>query len=160
MLLLFLFHVTDSELFSFPQNGSEQNSESLLLFMFHGTEFRVVFLLCGMVRNGIPRVFCSAKQSEFRRNKPFVQSIPSSAEKLKICLAEIANPSWVYQTRRGREERTDRCVEGLYCKRPIQCPASSELLTPHPLTARRMSTPRLWCRGEDTLAGWRWGGGQ
>ncbi len=25
-------------------------------------------------------------------------------------------------------------VEGLYCKRPIQCLASSEILTPHPLT--------------------------
>ncbi len=29
----------------------------------------------------ILRVFCSAEQSEFRRNKPFVPSIPSSAEK-------------------------------------------------------------------------------
>jgi hypothetical protein len=26
-------------------------------------------------------------------------------------------------------------VQGLYCKRPIQCLASSEILTPHPLTA-------------------------
>ncbi len=26
-------------------------------------------------------------------------------------------------------------VKGLYCKRPIQCLASSEILTPHPLTA-------------------------
>ncbi len=38
------------------------------------------FLLCGMIRNGIPRVFCSAEQPEFRRNKPIVPSIPSSAE--------------------------------------------------------------------------------
>jgi hypothetical protein len=30
-------------------------------------------------------------------------------------------------------------VEGLYCKRPIQCLVSSEILTPHPLTA--------WCSG-------------
>jgi hypothetical protein len=37
-------------------------------------------LLCGMVRNGIPRVFCSAEQPEFRRNKPIAPSIPSSAE--------------------------------------------------------------------------------
>jgi hypothetical protein len=29
-------------------------------------------------------------------------------------------------------------VEGLYCKRPIQSLASSKLLTPHPLTARRV----------------------
>ncbi len=33
-----------------------------------------------MIRNGIPRVFCSAEQPEFRRNKPIVPSIPSSAE--------------------------------------------------------------------------------
>jgi hypothetical protein len=32
-------------------------------------------------------------------------------------------------------------VEGLYCKRPIQCMASSKILTPHPLTARRVWTP-------------------
>jgi len=31
------------ELFSLPRNGSEQNSESLLLFLLHGTEFRAVF---------------------------------------------------------------------------------------------------------------------
>jgi hypothetical protein len=35
-----------SELFSLSRNGTERNSESLLLFKFHGTEFRVVFLLC------------------------------------------------------------------------------------------------------------------
>ncbi len=31
-------------------------------------------------------------------------------------------------------------VEGLYCKRPIQCLASSKILTPHPLTAWRVCT--------------------
>jgi hypothetical protein len=30
-------------------------------------------------------------------------------------------------------------VERLYCKRPIQCLASSKILTPHPLTTRRGS---------------------
>jgi hypothetical protein len=76
------------------RNGSEGHSESLLLFLFHGTKFRVVyssaegfetefrlfasilvprngipscFLFRGRVRNGIPRVFCSAEQPEFRR---------------------------------------------------------------------------------------------
>ncbi len=43
-------------------------------------------------------------------------------------------------------------VEGLYCKMPILCLASSELLTPHPLSA-------LQVRGEATLAGWRGVGG-
>jgi hypothetical protein len=50
-------------------------------------------------------------------------------------------------------------VEGLCCKRPIQCLAPSEILTPHPLTARRVCTPPPWCGGR-TLAGWRGGGGQ
>jgi hypothetical protein len=62
------------------------------------------------------------------------------------------------------------CLEGLYCKRPGQCLTSSEILTLHPLIARRVCsvpppppppahTPPL-VRGEDTLAAWwRWGGG-
>jgi hypothetical protein len=93
---------------SVPQkssNASDRNSESLLLFLFHGTGFRAffscmkwfgtefrefasifvplygipsIFLFHRIVRNGLPRVFCSAEQPEFRRNKPIVQSIPSS----------------------------------------------------------------------------------
>jgi hypothetical protein len=46
-------------------------------------------------------------------------------------------------------------VEGLYCKRPIQCLVSSEILTPPPLTARRVCTTLAVC----VLAGWRGGGG-
>jgi hypothetical protein len=49
-------------------------------------------------------------------------------------------------------------VEELYCKRPIQCLASSEILTPHPLTARRVCTRPPLVRGEDTLARGRGGG--
>jgi hypothetical protein len=33
----------NSELISLPRNGSERNSESLLLLLFHGTEFRAFF---------------------------------------------------------------------------------------------------------------------
>jgi hypothetical protein len=33
----------NSELFSLPQNGSERNSERLLLILFHDTEFRAFF---------------------------------------------------------------------------------------------------------------------
>jgi hypothetical protein len=33
----------NSELFSLPGNGSERNSERLLLILFHGTEFRAFF---------------------------------------------------------------------------------------------------------------------
>ncbi len=70
-------------LFSLPRNGSERNSESLLLLLLHATEFRAffssaewfgtefweiasifvtlhiipsIFLLHGIVRNGIPRI--------------------------------------------------------------------------------------------------------
>ncbi len=72
-----------------PAPASERNSENLLLILFHRTEFRVgfssgewfgtelrefasifvlryripsFFLLCGMIWNGIPRVFWSAEQ--------------------------------------------------------------------------------------------------
>jgi hypothetical protein len=52
-------------------------------------------------------------------------------------------------------------VEGLYCKRPIQCLASSEILTPRPLTARRVCTlPRLWCGGRTHSLGGEGVGGQ
>jgi hypothetical protein len=97
----------NSELFSLELKGSEGNSENLLLFWFHGTEFRVLFssaegfgrefrefascfvqrngirssfLFRGRVRNGIPRAFFSVEQPELRRKLPFVPSIPSSVE--------------------------------------------------------------------------------
>ena len=47
----------------------------------------------------------------------------------------------------------------VYCKRPIQCLASSKILTPHPLTARRVCIPLPLVRGKDKLAGWRGGWG-
>ncbi len=47
-------------------------------------------------------------------------------------------------------------VEGLYCKRPILCLASSKFLTP---PHRPSVPPRLWGGGEDTFAAWRGGGG-
>jgi hypothetical protein len=55
-------------LFSPPPNGSGQNSQSLLLFLFHSTEFQTFF--SSVERFG----------TEFRQNKPIVPSIPSSAE--------------------------------------------------------------------------------
>jgi hypothetical protein len=50
-------------------------------------------------------------------------------------------------------------VARLYCKRPILCLASSKILIPHPLIARRVCTPPPLVRVEDTLAGWRGGWG-
>ncbi len=40
---VFWFQERNSELYSLPQKGSEQNYGILLLFLFHGTEFRVIF---------------------------------------------------------------------------------------------------------------------
>jgi hypothetical protein len=42
-LLLFFFYGTEFRVISLPQKGLERNSESMLLFFFHGTEFPVVF---------------------------------------------------------------------------------------------------------------------
>ncbi len=54
-------------------------------------------------------------------------------------------------------------VEGLYCKRPIQCLASSKIFTPTPSPpgerVRVPPPPPPLVRGEDPLAGWRRGGG-
>ncbi len=72
--LLFCSTERNSELFSLSRNGSQRNSEHLLLILFHGTKFQAFF------SNGIPRIFCSAEQLEFHRNKPIVLSIPSSTE--------------------------------------------------------------------------------
>ncbi len=65
------------ELFSLLWNGLERDSESLLLFLYYGFS---LFLFCGMVPTGTPKVFCSAKYPEFYRNKVFVLSIPSFLE--------------------------------------------------------------------------------
>jgi hypothetical protein len=89
----FCFTERNSELFLLPLKGSEGNSKSMLLFLFHETKFWVVFssaevfgrefqefasifvpqngipscfLFRGMVQNGIPRVFfylCSMLQN-------------------------------------------------------------------------------------------------
>ncbi len=42
-LLLFLFHGTEFRVGSLPRNGLERSSKSLLLFLFHGTEFQTFF---------------------------------------------------------------------------------------------------------------------
>jgi hypothetical protein len=45
-----------------------------------------------------------------------------------------------------QKDLSDVSVKRLYYKRPTQCLASSKILLPHPLTARRFGA------GEDTLA--------
>ncbi len=62
----------NSELFFLPLKGSEPNSESMLLFLFHGTEFRVFslprkgsernserFLFCGTAGITLEMIICS-----------------------------------------------------------------------------------------------------
>jgi hypothetical protein len=49
-------------------------------------------------------------------------------------------------------------VEGLNCKRPIQCLASPKILTPSPPGECVILIPPPLVRGEDTLAGWKGGG--
>jgi hypothetical protein len=53
-------------------------------------------------------------------------------------------------------------VERLYCKRPIQCLASSKILTsgPHPLTARRVCAPAFGAGGGHTRWMEKGGGGK
>ncbi len=58
------------------------------------------------------------------------------------------------RSRNGKIRSRPPTVEGLYCKRPIQCLASSEMLTPHPLTPGECVPPRLWCgRRTHSLSG-------
>jgi hypothetical protein len=68
-LILFSAIGRNSELFSFPRKASERNTESMLLCLFHGTDFQGVFYSTEVFgtefrehasifvpRNGIPRV--------------------------------------------------------------------------------------------------------
>ncbi len=41
--LIIMVSLINKTFFSLPRKGSERNSESLLLFLFYGTEFRVFF---------------------------------------------------------------------------------------------------------------------
>jgi hypothetical protein len=71
---------------------------------------------------------------------------------------------WIAETKKFLElflhiEKAPKTVEGLYCKRPTQCLASSEILTPHPLTARRVCSPPPLVRGRTPSLGGEGGGG-
>ncbi len=66
----------NSKVFS-SENGSERNSKVLSLKMVWNG---MVFLFQKMVRNGIPRFFSSAKQTEFRRNSCLFRLVSYSTE--------------------------------------------------------------------------------
>ncbi len=77
----------NSELFSLPRNVSERNAESLLLVLFHGTEFRAFF--SSAERFGTEfRQFSVPRNS---RNSP--EQSNCSVFRGIIFLSEIANPS-------------------------------------------------------------------
>jgi hypothetical protein len=97
-----------------PRHASERNSESLLLFLFHGMEFRVVFsseewfgtvfqvfasifvprngipsffLFHGMVQNGIPQVLLLnlSHGTEFRAFFPLGNGSERNSESFTFC---------------------------------------------------------------------------
>jgi hypothetical protein len=68
-----------------------------------------ILLLCGTVRNGIPRVLCSAERPEFRRNKPIVPSIPSSAEYF-FFVGNCQPLQVLYRKRRQKDFRSFSCT--------------------------------------------------
>ncbi len=51
-----------------------------------------------------------------------------------MCFSKVCTNTCLYVLKMCIPER----VEGLYCKRPVQCLASSKILTHHPLTVRRV----------------------
>ncbi len=86
----FYFCSTDPsfEFISLPRKGSERNSETFLLFLFHRTEFRVVFLFrggfgtefreflfCGTA--GIPSEITSSSVNSVFRGIIFLSEIPN-----------------------------------------------------------------------------------
>ncbi len=77
----------------------------------------------------------------------FLLSNPFSNFRIYFCA--FSNTAWCRFTTLSIAE-CGRRREGLYCKRRIQCLASSEILTPHPLTARRVCTPAFGAGGGHT----------
>ncbi len=76
---IFVSTERNSELFSIPLKCSEGNSESLLLFLLNGMEFRVVFSFAEGFGTEF-RGFLFRGTAGIPSEKPFVPSIPSSAE--------------------------------------------------------------------------------
>ncbi len=138
-----------------PRNGIRSNLR-LLLILFRGTEFRVgfssaewfgtefqvlafffvpryrilnIFLLCGVVQKGIPRVSCSAEQSEFRRNKPIVPSIPSSEEYFFLQLTRQVKET--YKLTKNKEKKTGNFFHATEQRQKIarECPLTSPMST-------------------------------
>ncbi len=65
--LLLLLQGMEFRVASLPLKGLEGNFESLLLFFVPQNGILSYFLFRERVRNGIPKIFCSAEQPEFHR---------------------------------------------------------------------------------------------
>jgi hypothetical protein len=77
--------------FPVPANRTESKFSSAIYFTTKFQKCSSIFVL----RNGIPKVFCSTKQPEFHRNKPFVSSSPPAFRRI-ILLSEILNLSFAF----------------------------------------------------------------
>jgi hypothetical protein len=78
---------------------------------------------------------------------------------------ELARQQLTYDSCMGVSQIVGRSltllfVDGLYCKRPIQCLASSEILTPTPSPPGECVPARLWCGGRTHSLGGEGVGGQ
>jgi hypothetical protein len=72
-------------------------------------------------------------------NAVILDELPDARELVVPVLAhQLCDPvARTVQCTEYSQDFSIQFVKGLYCKRPFQCLASSETLTPHPLTARR-----------------------
>ena len=100
--VFFFFCSTErnSEFFSLPLKFSEGNSESLLLFLFNGTEFRVVF----SSTEGFGTEF---REFLFRGTAGIPSEITICSDysvfRGIIFLSEIPNPMWECDTKNSEE---------------------------------------------------------
>ncbi len=94
----------------------------------HGTSCTTV-LFAKKIRNGPTSSYLALISSNAHNSRTVYGSCLKDRAHFNSLIASYA-PCLIMQS-----------VKGLYRKRPIQCLASSEILTPHPLTARRVCTP-------------------
>jgi hypothetical protein len=81
-----------------PQMANPANRIQIESMFSSAKWFTTKFQKCSSIfvlRNGIPKVFCSAKQPEFHRNKLFASSTPPASRRI-ILLSEIFNPSFAF----------------------------------------------------------------
>jgi hypothetical protein len=70
----FLFQQTEPRAYFLQRKKMRWNKISKKIFFCYTERNSELLLFRGMIRNEIPRVFCSGKQPEFLRNKTYVSS--------------------------------------------------------------------------------------